>query len=99
MPLSPMAVKSMTKAEAMLHPAGNETFTDLGGTVEFWIGEGDEAEQHFINRATTVLILKNTVHLTLYVREVRSPFTIFTVLDTPIWAGCRSLELTKRFKL
>jgi hypothetical protein len=80
-------------------PADNEIFPDLGGTVEFWIGEGDKAEQHFITSATTVLIPKNTVHLPMYVREVHHPFTILTVLDTPIWAGCWSMELPKGFKL
>lgn len=80
-------------------PADREKFPNLGGTVELWLGEGNEAEQHFITSATTVLIPKNTVHLPLYVREVHSPFTILTVLDTPIWAGCWSLELPNKFKL
>jgi hypothetical protein len=80
-------------------PTTRDNFPDLGGTVEFWIGEGEEAEQHIITKATTVLVPKHTVHLPLYVREVHSPFTITTVLDTPIWAGIYTQKFPKGFKL
>jgi hypothetical protein len=60
---------------------------DLGGTVEFHIGEGREQEVFTITKATTVLIPRDTVHLPLYIKEVHKPFAILTVLDSPIWAG------------
>jgi hypothetical protein len=59
---------------------------DLGGTVEFWIGEGEEAEQYIISKPTVILVPKNTVHLPMYVREVHNPFLAITVLDTPLAA-------------
>jgi hypothetical protein len=68
-------------------PTDTDHLPDLGGTVEFWIGEGKDSESYTINKATTILIPKNTVHLPLYVKEVHRPFTILTVLDSPVWAG------------
>jgi len=71
---------------------------DLGGTVEFWIGEGKEAEKHTITGAATVLIPKDVVHLPMYVKEVHRPFVLAIVLDSPVWAGCWSLEFPGGFK-
>jgi len=68
-------------------PANNDHLPDLGGTVEFSIGEGSDQETYTITKATTILIPRDTVHLPLYVKEVHQPFTILTVLDSPIWAG------------
>ena len=59
---------------------------DLGGTVEFWIGEGEEAEQYIISKPTIILVPKNTVHLPMYVRELHNPFLAISVLDTPLAA-------------
>jgi hypothetical protein len=73
-------------------------FPDLGGTVEFWMGEGDEAEQHLITKSTTILVPKNTVHLPMYVREVHRPFVVATVLDAPIWAGLFTNKFPAGFK-
>jgi hypothetical protein len=80
-------------------PTDTEHFPDLGGTVEFWIGEGDEAEKYIITKATNVLIPKHTVHLPLYVREVHKPFTILTILDSSMWAGCWAEKFPPDFKL
>jgi hypothetical protein len=80
-------------------PTDRDNFPDLGGTVEFWIGEGEEAEQHIITKASTALVPKHTVHLPLYVREVHRPFTIATVLDTPLWIGTYTQKFPKSFKL
>jgi hypothetical protein len=81
------------------NPTVKDNYPDLGGTVEFWMGEGEEAEQFTITKATTILVPKNTVHLPLYVREVRNPFTIVTVLDTPLWIGCYTQKIPAGFKL
>ena len=59
---------------------------DLGGTVEFWIGEGEEAEQYIFSKPTIVLVPKNTLHLPIYVRELHNPFSIISVLDAPLAA-------------
>jgi hypothetical protein len=81
------------------NPTDKSHFPDLGGTVEFWIGEGDKAEKHVITKATNVLIPRHTTHLPLYVREVHRPFTILTILDSSLWAGIWSLEFPAGFKL
>lgn len=65
---------------------------DLGGTVEFWLGEGDEAEEYIITKPTVILVKKNTVHLPAYVRELHKPFLLFTVSDTPIWAAENKID-------
>jgi hypothetical protein len=62
---------------------------DLGGTVEFWMGEGEQAEKYTINKPTNILVPRNTVHLPMYIREVHRPFIIATVLDYHLWAGNR----------
>jgi hypothetical protein len=72
---------------------------DLGGEVEFWMGEGEEAEKYLITKNSTVLIPMNTVHLPMYVREVHRPFIIATVLDAPIWAGLFINKFPAGFKL
>ncbi len=71
---------------------------DLGGTVEFWMGEGKDAEKHTITGAATVLIPKDIVHLPMYVKEVHRPFVLAIILDSPVWAGCWSLEFPGGFK-
>jgi hypothetical protein len=75
-----------------------EHLEDLGGTVEFWIGEGKEAEKHTITSAATVLVPKDVVHLPLYIKEVHRPFVLAIVLDSPVWAGCWSLEFPRDYK-
>lgn len=71
---------------------------ELGGTVEFWIGEGEEAEEYIITKPTVVLIPPMTVHLPLYVREVYSPFVLAAFLNTPLWAALPSGEFPPDFK-
>ena len=44
-------------------PSDNDHLPDLGGTVEFHIGEGKEQEIYIVNKSSTVLIP----------REYRSP--------------------------
>lgn len=60
---------------------------DLGGTVEFWIGEGEEAEQYLITKPTTVVIPPNLVHLPEYFREVHRPFVSVCILNTGHYVG------------
>lgn len=60
---------------------------DLGGTVEFWIGKGNEAEKYIITEPTTIILPKNTVHFPMYVKEVHNPFLMLTVTDMPIWSA------------
>jgi hypothetical protein len=60
---------------------------ELGGTVEFWIGEGAKAKQLIIDGPTIVLVPPNTVHLPLYIRKVDSPFVVGSILNFPLWSG------------
>ena len=75
-----------------------QNLEDLGGTVEFWIGEGKEAEKHTITSAATLLIPKDVVHLPMYVKEVHRPFVLAIVLDSPVWSGAWSVEFPSGFK-
>ena len=59
----------------------------LGGTVEFWMGEGKEAEKYVIDKTTTVLIPPNTVHYPIYVHECKRPFVICSIMDEPLFGG------------
>ena len=60
---------------------------DFGRTVEFWIGEGAEAEKFIINKPTTILVLKNTVHFPAYVTDGYKSFMMLTVTDMPLWGA------------
>jgi hypothetical protein len=60
---------------------------DLGGSVEFWIGEGEEAEEYIIDKPTVILVPRNTLHMPIYVREMRNPFVMISILDTPLMAA------------
>ena len=66
-------------------PANPDLKDDLGATVEFWIGEGAQAKRLIINKPTVLLVPPNTVHLPLYVQELRSPFILLNMIDNPIW--------------
>jgi len=59
---------------------------DLGATVEFWMGEGQNAKKIIIDKPTTLLIPPNTVHLPMYVKELHRPFITTAILDTPLWS-------------
>jgi hypothetical protein len=74
-----------------------DNLDDLGGTVEFWIGEGREAEQYIITKPTVVHIPPSIVHLPIYIREVHNPFVLATILNTPLWAGFNTNEFPTGF--
>lgn len=57
----------------------------LGATVEFWIGEGENAEKLIIDKPTVLLIPANTVHLPMYVTELETPFIMTSFIDNPLW--------------
>ena len=53
----------------------------LGGEVEFWLGEGEDAEKFVITRATGEWIPAGVVHNPHYFRNVDKPF-IMAVIST-----------------
>lgn len=65
-------------------PANPDLEDDLGATVEFWIGEGEQAKKLIISKPTVLLVPPNTVHLPLYVQELRSPFILLNMIDNPL---------------
>jgi len=71
---------------------------DLGGTIQFWIGEGSEAEECTITKPTTIILPKNTVHLPAHVEEVHNPFLMLSVVDMPIWGAKWNFELPPAFR-
>lgn len=60
--------------------ADPENASDLGGDVEFWIGEGKEAEKYAFNEPTGIFVPKNVVHLPVYFSNVRKPFFMVPML-------------------
>jgi hypothetical protein len=71
--------------------------TNLGGEIEYWLGEGDEAEQYIINKSTAVYVPAGVIHCPIYVRKVTRPFMMVVVLESPNWYG-EFVEIPKAFK-
>lgn len=71
---------------------------DLGGTIEFWLGEGEKAEKIIINKPTVLLIPPHTVHLPLYVNELHHPIISVAILDSPLWSGYYSDDFPAAFE-
>jgi len=60
--------------------ADPENASDLGGDVEFWMGEGEEAEKYTFNEPTGIFVPKDVVHLPVYFSNVRKPFFMIPML-------------------
>lgn len=56
---------------------------ELGGEVEVWLGEGDEAEKFIITKSTTISIPPNVVHCPVLAKKVDRPFVFMAVLADP----------------
>jgi hypothetical protein len=52
---------------------------DLGGEVEFWIGEGESAEKYTLNTTSSVFVPRGVVHLPLIFKNVKRPFLMMTI--------------------
>lgn len=57
--------------------------SDLGGEVEFWIGEGEEAERFIITEPTFVYLPPNVVHQPTWAKEIRSNIICMNILLEP----------------
>jgi hypothetical protein len=71
--------------------------TDLGGEVEYWLGEGDDAEKYTITKSSVVYVPAGLVHCPIYMRKVDRPFLSLVILLAPEWSG-QFVELPKAFK-
>jgi hypothetical protein len=74
---------------------------NLGGEVEFWLGEGEEAEKFVTTKATGEWVPAGLVHNPHYFRRVDKPFLMVVIAmtsdyDTP---SLRSTPLPPGFKL
>jgi hypothetical protein len=72
----------------------------LGAEIEYWLGEGQDAEQFIITDPTVVLVPAGTVHCPIYFRKVDKPPVFMTVIGlAPIWYREDSKEFPPNFKL
>lgn len=53
---------------------------DLGGEVEFWMGEGDEAEKYVITEPSVVYVPGGVVHLPIVFKNIKRPFFSIPIL-------------------
>jgi hypothetical protein len=53
---------------------------DLGGEVEFWMGEGDEAEKYVITEPSVVYVPAGVVHLPIVFKNIKRPFFSIPIL-------------------
>jgi hypothetical protein len=74
---------------------------NLGGEVEFWLGEGDEAERFITTKATAEWVPAGVVHNPHYFRRVDRPFLMVVIAMTPEYAfeSMRFTPLPLGFKL
>jgi len=63
-----------------------QTPDDIGGTVEFWIGEGDEAEQYIITKPTVVVVPPNVAHLPEGFRGFHGLNAASVIYDGQLWS-------------
>jgi len=52
---------------------------DLGGEVDFWLGEGDDAEKFVLTKRTAIHVPAGLVHTPVYFRKIAHP-PIFQVV-------------------
>jgi hypothetical protein len=74
---------------------------NLGGEVEFWLGERDEAEKFVTTKATGEWVPAGLAHNPHYFRRVDKPFLIVVIAMTADYdlGGLRSTPLPPGFKL
>lgn len=52
---------------------------DLGGEVDFWLGEKEDAEKYHFNTSTSIFVPRGLVHLPMIFKNVKRPFLLVTV--------------------
>jgi hypothetical protein len=84
----PNGKKVIARAMPHAHP-GDELFLyigtdpqnpyELGGEVEFWLGEGEEAERYRFTRTTVIYVPANVMHCPHWFRRVDRPFIVVVI--------------------
>ena len=74
---------------------------NLGGEVEFWLGEGDKAEKFVTTKATAEWVPAGVVHNPHYFKRVDRPFLMVVIAMTSEYdtGDMRSTPLPPGFKL
>ncbi|MBA7669033.1 hypothetical protein ES703_77159 [subsurface metagenome] len=74
---------------------------NLGGEVEFWLGEGNEAEKFVITKATAEWVPANVAHNPHYFKRVDRPFLMVVIAMTPEYdvGGMRFTPLPPDFRI
>src|SRR3972149_379139 len=52
---------------------------DLGGEVEFWLGEKEDTEKYHFTTSTSTFVPRGLVHLPMIFKNVKRPFLLVTV--------------------
>jgi hypothetical protein len=52
---------------------------DLGGEVEFWLGEKEDTEKYHFSTSTSIFVPRGLVHLPMIFKNVKRPFLLVTV--------------------
>jgi hypothetical protein len=81
------------------HGCNPDDAQDLGGEIEFWIGEGKDAEQHIITEPTVVYVPAGLVHMPEYYRKVTRPFFKIVLMLQPEWTKTTWVPLPEAFKI
>ena len=66
---------------------------DLGADIDFWLGEGDEADKLTFNTSSLVYVPRNLTHMPIVYKNVRKPFVLITIAPE---AGDLSKKVIKR---
>jgi hypothetical protein len=72
-----------------------EDTTDLGAEVDFWIGEGEDAEKVTFNTSSSIWVPPNTAHFPQVWRNVKRPVMCVVIMPA---AQERKLNLVSREK-
>ena len=74
---------------------------NLGGEVEAWVGEGEEAEKFLFTKATSIFVPAGVVHNPVYYRRVDKPYlmVVIALVKDYFDAALRWVPLPPAFKL
>ena len=81
------------------HGCNPDDALDLGGEIEFWIGEGKDAEQYIITEPTIVYVPAGTGHMPEYFRKCTRPFFKIVLMLQNEWARTTWVPLPPAFKI
>lgn len=60
---------------------------DLGGEIEFWMGEGKDAEKIVFSKPTTLQVPSNMLHTPIYITKFWRPFLMIVIQEGGDWKG------------